>query len=143
MHDAISVEKVAIVLAAGLASGDGANVAACIAAGLHNEQASWAGRTLVDRDGFASSASSHLPIVVLEADEERMSGLLQRMVATPRPEGGTVTLFPAYAKDIHSAEAYWQRHGTLSHCNESMFGIGVAGPKRWVNRLVGSLPLKR
>ncbi|WYX08992.1 DUF2000 family protein [Achromobacter xylosoxidans] len=72
-------EKVVIVLAAGLGAGQAANASACLAAGLVARQPNWAGQALRDADGMLSSAISHLPIIVLTADEARMAQLRERL----------------------------------------------------------------
>lgn len=135
-------EKVAVVLAEGLAPGPATNVAACIAAGLAAARPGWAGRALVDASGLKTAASSHLPIAVLRAEPAAMRALMQRL-ADGGVEDGTVSLFPVYAQAIHAHDDYRHRHGLTAHADEAMLGIGFSGPKRWVNRMTGSLPLWR
>jgi hypothetical protein len=136
------VEKVAVVLAAGLAAGEAGNVSACIAAGLAAAAPGWAGEPLLDADGLRSAASSHLPITVLMADGPRMERLLQELAAE-RPPGAAAVLFPAYAQRIQEAPTYWAQHRAVSHRGQRLLGLGVAGSRKWVNRLTGSLPLLR
>lgn len=136
-------DKVAIVLAAGLAPGAAANITACIAAGLAGSRPSWAGRPLVDAAGLKTAASSHLPIAVLRAEPATISALVQQLADGPPVEDSSVSLFPAYAQAMHECGDYWHRHGLSVHVTEDMLGIGFSGPKRWVNRLTGSLPLWR
>lgn len=147
MHEALSVPegsaKVAIVLAADLAPGPAANVAACISAGLAASRPYWAGRSLVDASGWATVSSSHLPIAILKAPLIVMNALLQRLAEGPAQENGAISLFPAYAHAIHECSDYWHRHSLVSHTEEAMLGIGLVGGKRWVNRITGSLPLWR
>lgn len=157
--------KVAIVLAAHLAAGAAANVAACLAAGLAAADPTWAGRPLMDAAGLPTVASSHVPIAVLRADPDTMRALLRRAIGpdvSPGPRVGSdvspsvspgaggpdapdvgVCLFPAYAQAIHDPAAYWSVHEASVHADESMLGIGIRGPKRWVNRLTGTLALWR
>jgi hypothetical protein len=136
-------EKAAIVLALGLTIGESANVAACIAAGLSVGGGRWAGRPLQDLDGLRSAASSHLPIVVLGAAPGQLERLVERLQDRATPEGAVAVLFPAYAKAIHDAVAYWAAHAAKSHRAEPLLGAGFAGQKKWVNSLVGSLALLR
>ncbi|MGE8656367.1 MAG: DUF2000 domain-containing protein [Achromobacter sp.] len=135
-------EKVVIVLAAGLDLGQAANASACLAAGLAAPQSTWAGQPLRDADGMLSAAISHLPIIVLTADAARMAQLRERL-AQPAPDGAGMTLFPAYAREIHDAAEYWTRHRQTSHRDQPLLGVGLAGPRRWVNALTGSLPMLR
>jgi Protein of unknown function (DUF2000) len=136
-------DKVAIVLAADLSPGPATNIASCIAAGLAACSPGWAGRPLVDALGLKTAASSHLPIAILRAEPATMSALMQQLTNGPTVEGGAVSLFPAYAQNIHECSEYWHRHGLSAHADEAMLGIGFSGPKRWVNRMTGSLPLWR
>jgi hypothetical protein len=142
-QEASAPDKVAIVLLAGLASGPATNIASCIAAGLAACRPSWAGRSLVDACGLNTAASSHLPIAVLRAEPITMSDLMRRLNDHRGVEGGDVSLFPAYAQTIHECSAYWDRHRLSMHTDEAMLGIGFSGPKRWVNRMTGSLALWR
>ena len=143
MHDAPGIEKIAIVISENAAAGEAANISACLTAGLAAANSAWAGEPLRDADGFESVASSHLPIVVLAANGQRFTTLVEQIERTVRPAQALVTLFPAYTQSIHDAHAYWQKHSMLGHRSERFLGIGLAGPKRWVNRLVGSFPLMR
>ncbi|KQW27368.1 DUF2000 family protein [Acidovorax sp. Root402] len=146
MHDTeqkAQPDKVAVVVAASLTAGQAANIAACLAAGLAGARPGWAGGTLVDADDLETVASSHLPIAVLSALPEAMSALLRQAIDIPAAERGEVSLFPAYAQSVHDFAQYRAHHQTAHHVDEPMLGIGLAGPKRWVNRLTGSLPLWR
>jgi hypothetical protein len=137
-----SLIKVAIVLAEGLAPGQASNVAACIAAGLAAAKSDWAGKPLVDAAGLRSVSSSHQAITILRAGPATMSALLLQLTHNA-VESGVLSLFPAYAQTIHECGEYWNRHYAATHSNEPMLGIGFAGPKQWVSRLTGSLPLWR
>ncbi|WZB76035.1 DUF2000 family protein [Achromobacter insuavis] len=52
-------------------------------------------------------------------------------------------MFPAYAREIHEAAHYWARHRETSHRDQPLLGVGLAGAKRWINALTGSLPMLR
>lgn len=136
-------DKVAIVLAVGLAPGPAANIASCIAAGLAACRPGWAGRPLIDASGLKTAASSHVPIAILRAELVTMSALMKQLADGPALADGAVSLFPAYAQALHESSEYWHRHGLSVHANEAILGIGFSGSKRWVNRMTGSLPLWR
>lgn len=138
-----SEQKIAVILSADLAPGHAANIAACIAAGLSVAQPGWAGQPLADTRGFRSASSSHLPIAVLRADAQMLLALTQRLALADEEAPGTVSLFPAYAQRVHNCEEYWARHRAADHTQEALLGIGLAGAKRWVNRLTGNMPLWR
>ena len=124
-----------------LALGQAANAAACIAAGLRGP--AWLGRSAAaDVDGLQSFAISHLPIIILSANDAQMAALCDRLPMEP-PVGGGLALFPAYAQGIHDCHAYWERHRESAHRRLPMVGIGLAGARRWINGLTGSLPMLR
>ena len=134
-------DKVVVVLDAALPPGQAANVAACLSAGLAGAWPAWAGRPLNDAAGLASVAIAHLPIAVLRADTPAMQALLARL---PSAAGeGCVCLFPAYAQRVQDGTTYWALHAQAHHTNTPMLGVGLAGGRRWVNSLSGSLGLWR
>ncbi len=137
-----TVEKIAVVLNAALPAGQAANVAACLSAGLAAAQTGWAGRPLQDAAGLASVASAHLPIAVLRAEADALAALLVRLQAGP-PHDGVVCLFPAYAQTVNDGSTYWAMHQQTTHAQTPMLGVALAGPRRWVNSLTGSLGLWR
>ena len=142
MADGTAPEKVVIVLATGLSAGRAANVAACLAAGVAAAAPTWAGWPLRDQGHIESVASSHLPIIVLCADPPRMAVLALKL-GEPRPANCQLSLFPAYAQDIHDAETYRARHERTQHGREALPGVAIAGSRTWVDRLAGSLPILR
>ena len=85
------------MVSAGLALGQAANAAACIAAGLGAGLPGWAARPLRDVDGLQSFAISHLPIIILSANDAQMAALCDRLPMEP-PVGGGLALFPAMRK---------------------------------------------
>ena len=58
---------------------------------------------------------------------------------------GTVCLFPAYAQTVNDCHTYWAQHRQTAHvpADTPLLGMGLAGPRRWVNGLTGSLALWR
>nr|WP_298728925.1 DUF2000 family protein [uncultured Steroidobacter sp.] len=138
-----TLNKVSIVLANGLACGQACNVTACIAAGLAAAKPALAGKPLVDAAGLRSVSSSHQAITILRAEPATMSALVLQLTGNAPPEDVVLSLFPAYAQTIHECGEYWNRHRWAAHANEVLLGIGMAGPKRWVSGLTGSLPLWR
>lgn len=147
MHESGSAEttppKIVIVLAAGLSPGAAANIAACISAGLAAADPRWAGRPLVDAAGLRTVATCHVPITVLRAEADTMATLLGQIGTGPADPGIATSVFPDYAREMHDCEAYWARHHATAHLDRAMLGIGVRGPRPWVARLTGSLPLWR
>ncbi len=86
-----------------------------------------------------------LPVLKLLADgtPQRRPSIVAAAADNVAPVGGVLSLFPAYAQAIHDCREYWNRHEAATHSNEALLGIGFEGPKRWVSRSTGSLPLWR
>lgn len=82
-------------------------------------------------------------VIVLAADLARMRELMERLAQGTDSNDGRISLFPAYARAIHTSGDYWHRHGLSVHAGEAMLGVGFAGRARWVNRFTGSMPLWR
>jgi hypothetical protein len=131
----------AIALEEALPIGVAANVAACIAAGLVAALPGWAGQPLADKDGLSSASSSHLPIPILRCSSSQFTALLDR--AQTRPDGSALVVFPRFARSIHTVEDYWVEHARRSLRLEELLGLGLAGPRTWIRRLTGSIPLLR
>lgn len=79
---------------------------------------------------------------MLRAAPAAMAALVEQLTAAATPEGA-LCIFPAYAHAMHDGAAYQARHGTMEHRREPLLAIGLAGTKRWVKRLTGSMPLWR
>ena len=99
-------------------------------------------RSKLDPTLFPYTALFGLPIIVLSADAVRMAQLRERLAPAP-PDGARLAVFPAYAREIHEAAHYWARHRETSHRDQPLLGVGLAGAKRWINALTGSLPMLR
>lgn len=72
-----------------------------------------------------------------------MQTLVRRLTQESREPDTAVSLFPNYAQAMHNAADYWRRHSQENHIDVDLLGVGLYGPKRWVTRLSGSLPLWR
>ena len=115
------------MVSAGLALGQAAN--------LHRRRpgrgpAGWAARPLRDVDGLQSFAISHLPIIILSANDAQMAALCDRLPWS-RPSAAGWRCF-AYAQGIHDCHAYWERHRESAHRRLPMVGI-------WPARGAGSM----
>ncbi|NMU91181.1 DUF2000 domain-containing protein, partial [Achromobacter ruhlandii] len=93
-------------------------------------------------EAMASAPTPPLPSLCAAADAVRMAQLRQRLTQPP-PEDARLAVFPAYAREIHEAVHYWARHRETSHRDQPLLGVGLAGAKRWINALTGSLPMLR
>lgn len=139
----ISAEKIVLVLRSELPAASLVNIAACLTAGITARHPWLAGQPLQDAAGLCTVASSHLPIVALKADDAVFNRILQQLQQQDAGADNCVCLFPAYAKSMHSAPEYWQQHQQTAHDGSQLSGLALLGPKKWLNKLSGNLPLLR
>ena len=127
------------MVSAGLALGQAANAAACIAAGLGAGLPGWAARPLRDVDGLQSFAISHLPIIILSANDAQMAALCDRLAhgaARRRRAGLSRTMRKASTTATPIGSATGNPRIAAAHG-----GHRTAGARRWINGLTGSLPM--
>lgn len=131
--------SIAIVVDPSLSPGRTANAAAVVAIGLGSAAPQLAGRRLVDADGLASDAISLVPVPILQADPGRFAVLLDR--ALPALDSCHVVLFPAFSAAIQDPSVYLAEAANRRLTIEAYVAVGLAGPKKWVRSLTGSLKL--
>lgn len=142
----VTIEKIVLVLRDDLPLGTAVNVASCLTAGIIAKQPHLAGHPLVDAAQLVSVATSHVPIVALKGNTEVLQRLLDTLHSQQQTQPlaeGSVSLFPDYARSIHSPELYWQQHQTQSHSGQQLLGLALCGATKWLNKLTGNLPLLR
>lgn len=137
----VNFEKIAVVIRDDLPLGAAVNVAACLTAGITAKHPTLAGQALKDRLGLKSMASSHVPIVALKGNDTVFQRLLTELTA--QETANNLCIFPDYAKSIHTAEEYWQRHAHTVHDGTQILGLALIGDKKWLNKYTGNLPLLR
>jgi len=134
-------KRIAIVVDPGLPLGLLANTVATIAVGLGAAEPAFANTSLVDREGRHVKNSADRPVPILQAPSETIRSLLLK--AVPPPEGGIVVPFPAFARSLHAFADYRAQFPTIDLATETIDGLGIAGPSKWVKSLTGSLKLLR
>ncbi len=134
-------EKIILVLRPDLPVGTLVNVAACLTAGIIAANPGLAGEPLEDQSGLRSLASSHVPVVALKGENAAFTRILAAVKT--QQDARLLSVFPAYARDIHQAAQYWQQHKGYVHDGTELLGLALYGPKKWLNRLSGNLPLLR
>lgn len=140
-NTAPTIDKIVLVVRPELATGTLLNIAACLTAGITANNPQYAGKALQDQAGLRSSASSHLPVVVLKGNDAVFQRILTELTANA--SDGSLCIFPAYAQAIHQADQYWQVHQETVHTGEQISGLALSGTKKWLNRLTGNLALLR
>jgi len=117
------------------------NTIATIAIGLGAAAPQLGGPQLVDRAGYAVQPSATVPVPVLQADPDVLRELLAR--ALQGDQGRIVVAFPGFARSMHDFPAYQLEFARRDLATEDLHGVGLAGPRKWVASLTGSLRLLR
>jgi Protein of unknown function (DUF2000) len=85
--------------------------------------------------------SADRPVPILQASTETIGTTLLR--ALPAPEGGIVVPFPQFARMVHALAEYRAQFAIRDLAAETIEGLGLAGPEKWVKSLTGSLKMLR
>ncbi|AFK57358.1 DUF2000 domain-containing protein [Tistrella mobilis] len=133
--------RIAIVIDPALPAGLLANTIAGIAIGLGSARPALGAVALTDAAGRRTATITNLPVPVLQAPAEVIRGLLLK--ALPAPEEAVVVPFPAFARSLHVFADYVAAFPDRDLGTESIDGVGLVGPGKWVRSLTGSLKLLR
>ncbi|EIC84308.1 DUF2000 domain-containing protein [Serratia sp. M24T3] len=133
--------RIAVIVNPELPVGLLANTSSAVAIGLAAKFPMLAGEQLADIEGKAVDVSSKLPVPILQATAEQIQAILHKAMQA----GGEVAIvpFPAFARAMHSFEDYRQAFPARNLSLETLDGLGLAGPEKWVKSLTGSLKLLR
>ena len=134
--------RIAIVVDPTLAIGLIANTVATIAVGLGAVEPAFGNVTLTDAAGRLIKNSANRPVPILQAPAEAIRATLLRALM-PTREGKIVIPFPRFARSMHDFAAYQAQLAARDLATETIEGIGLAGPEKWLKSLTGSLKLLR
>lgn len=134
--------RIAVVVNPDLPTGLMANTVGAIAIGLGARIPAFGGRQLTDAAGRAIDISSDRPVPILQADAATLAALLDKALAR-RGEDGAVVPFPAFARPLHDYADYEATLPRRDLASETLDGLGLAGPAKWVKSLTGALKLLR
>jgi hypothetical protein len=134
-------KRIAIVVDPALAIGLIANTVATIAVGLGAVEPAFGNVTLTDAAGRLIKNSADRPVPILQAPGEAIRATLLR--ALPTRDGEIVVPFPQFARSLHDFAAYQAQLAARDLATETIEGLGLAGPEKWVKSLTGSLKLLR
>lgn len=133
--------RIAVIVDPALAPGLLANTVATIAIGIGAAQPGFGNTPLTDSAGRTVRNSADRPVPILQAPDETMRALLLK--ALPAPEGAVIVPFPRFARSLHAFAEYQAQFPTRDLADETLDGLGLAGPERWIKSLTGSLRLLR
>jgi hypothetical protein len=134
-------KRIAIVVDPSLAIGLIANTVATIAIGLGAAEPMFGNVTLTDQAGRSMKNSADRAVPILQASAEALRTTL--LSALPAPDAGVVVPFPQFARSLHAFAEYRAQFAARDIATETIEGLGLAGPEKWVKSLTGSLKLLR
>jgi hypothetical protein len=134
-------KRIAIVVDPSLAIGLIANMVATIAVGLGAAEPAFGNVTLTDAAGRLIKNSADRPVPIMQAPAEAIRAILLR--ALPARKGEIVVPFPQFARSLHDFAVYQAQLATRDLAAETIEGLGLAGPEKWVKSLTGSVKLLR
>jgi hypothetical protein len=135
------LHRIAIIVDPGLPLGLVANTVGTIAVGLGAAEQGFGNTTLVDRNGRQIKNSADRPVPVLQAPPEAIRATMLK--ALPAVPNCIVVAFPRFARSLHAFEDYQARFSEIDLAEETIEGLGLAGPEKWVKSLTGNLKLLR
>ncbi|WP_082530107.1 DUF2000 domain-containing protein [Rhizobium sp. Root1203] len=133
--------RVAIIVNPHLPIGLMANTIGAVSIGLGAKRPGLGGSKLTDLRGRTINVSSNRPVPILQATYEEMARLLLKAIA--QADDHTVVPFPSFARSLHDYADYEAVFPSRDLAEETIDGLGIAGPSKWVKSLTGSLKLLR
>ena len=134
-------EKCAIVIDDELPTGLAMNAAAVLALSVGDAfGASLLGPDVKDRDGRVHPGLTDVPLPILKAGSEALHGIVAKALAEPDVFLVDFTSAAQAARDYDAYMRAMEQTGAEGHV---YVGIALAGRKKAVQRLSGSLPLYR
>ncbi len=134
--------RLAVIVNPDLAPGLLANTVGAVAIGLGACMPLLAAARLTDREGRTIDISANRPVPILQADADAIRVLMLKSLES-RPEESAVVPFPAFARALHAYRDYEARFPDRDLREETIDGLGIAGPTKWIRSLTGSLKLLR
>lgn len=133
--------RLAIIIKPDLPLGLLANTAAAISVGIGASMPFLGARQLTDCRQHTISISADQPVPILQADADTIRAIMLKALLQPGER--VVVPFPAFARSLHAYADYESTFPDRDLAEETMDGLGIAGPPKWVKSLTGSLKLLR
>lgn len=133
-------ERCAVVVSDALSAGHAANAAAVVTAMLAVRTPGLLGPDVRDADGVVHPGVVLVPVPVLVAPVDRLAQLWRGGTDDPAL---ACAGFTAQAQSCRTYQDYLDLMTAAPTDTLQFVAVGLAGPKRPVNRLAGSLPLLR
>lgn len=133
--------RIAIIVDPTLPLGFLANTVATVAVGIGAAQPIFGNTVLTDAAGRSIHNSADRPVPILQAPPEVIRSLLLK--SFPTPSEARVIAFPEFARSLHAFADYQAELPNRDLAVETIVGLGICGPEKWVKSLTGSLKLLR
>lgn len=133
-------ERISIVIDGELPSGLAINAAAVLAMTLGNRMEGVIGADVPDRDGLVHPGITTLNVPILRGSADLLRDLV---LEAAKVDDIFATSFTSVAQAARAYGEYAAQLRDLGTADLTYVGVGLAGPTRAVNRLIGSLPLYR
>ena len=133
--------KCAIVLDESLPIGVAANVSAIMGVSLGKGMPDIVGTDVEDAEGVMHSGIVEIPIPVLKTASSNIGEI--RRAAHESGDGIIVVDFSDVAQGCRTYEEYIEKMAKATNREIVYLGLLLMGHKKYVNKLVGSLPLMR
>jgi Protein of unknown function (DUF2000) len=132
--------KCAIVVSDELPPGLAANAAAVLSLTMGHRIEGLVGADVKDAGGVVHPGVVHIPLPILVAPGGRVGALVQAAAAQ---DGMFFVGFSSLAQSCRTYAEYTDKMAATATADLAGVGVGLYGPRKQVNRLVGSLPLLR
>ncbi len=136
--------KSVIVIDPHLPVGLAMNAASVIGSCFGKHVSNLLGEDLHSQDGFCYPGVVTTPLPILKADTATLQKL-HSQIATKQSDETTLQLIPfsALAQSCRTYEEYENRLSNAHSSALELVGLGIAGPKKLINKHTGNLPLYR
>jgi uncharacterized protein DUF2000 len=132
--------KCAIVVSEELPAGLAANAASVLSVTLGHRVDGLVGADVKDADGVAHPGIIYMPLPILKAPRYKVAAIVQ---AAAGDDEIFFVSFSALAQSCKTYEEYIDKMVATATADLDSVGVGLHGPQKGVNRLIGSLPLLR
>lgn len=132
--------KCAIVVSDELPTGLAVNAASVLSLTMGHRVEGLVGVDVQDADGVTHPGVIHIPLPILVAPREQVGAIVQ--TAATR-DGMFFVSFSSLAQSCRTYEEYIDKMAASPTAELASVGVGLHGPRKQVNKLVGSLPLLR
>ncbi|MGC7102846.1 DUF2000 domain-containing protein [Amycolatopsis lurida] len=130
--------KCAILVSDDLPTGLAVNAASVLAVSLGANVDGLVGKDVKDLDGVLHPGVIYTPLPILR---HTAAGIHEVLSAVASDEEVFFATFSSLAQSCRTYDEYIDRMGQVATDDIDLVGIALCGPKKKVNKLVGSLPL--